>query len=78
VVREAATSVGADGAAILAASNSAGVTAELVTAAKEATADSVSGTPTFILQKPAGPAQQLTVSGLDPASFTSALDAALQ
>jgi protein-disulfide isomerase len=78
VVREAATAVGADGDAILTASNSAGVTAELVTAAKEATADSVNGTPTFILQKPASPAQQLTVSALDPASFTSSLDAALQ
>ena len=78
VVREAASAVGADGAAILATSNSAGVTAELVTAAKDATADSVNGTPTFILQRPAGAPQQLTVSALDPASFTSALDAALQ
>jgi protein-disulfide isomerase len=78
VVRDAAAAVGADGAAILAASNSADVTAELVTAAKEATADSVNGTPTFILQKPASAAQHLSVSGLDAASFTSALDAALQ
>jgi len=78
VVRQAASAIGADGAAILAASNTAGVTAELVKAAKEATADSVNGTPTFVLQRPAGLPQPLTVSALDPATFTSALDAALQ
>ena len=36
------------------------------------------GTPTFAIQKQLGELQQLGVSGLEPADFTSALDQALR
>jgi protein-disulfide isomerase len=78
VIREAATAAGANGAAILAASSSARVTASLRAAAQQASADHVQGTPTFVLQRPPAVPQQLQVSALDPATFTAALDAALQ
>jgi len=78
IIREAAGAGGANGAAILAASNSAAVNAALNQAANEATADGVRGTPTFVMLRPPGLPQQLSVPALDPASFTASLDAALQ
>lgn len=78
VIRAAARASGADATAILASSSSAAVDAALAQAASEATADGVRGTPTFIVQRPPGLPQQLSVAALDPASFTAALDAALQ
>jgi hypothetical protein len=38
----------------------------------------VPGTPTFVLERPPAVAQRLSLTGLDPASFTAALSAALQ
>ena len=54
------------------------VDAALRTAQKQATADQLQGTPTFIIQRPPAVARQLPVPGLDPASFVAALSAALQ
>jgi hypothetical protein len=54
------------------------VGAAVTKAQSEATADQVQGTPTFILQKPPARAQQLSLTGLDPATFVAALSAALQ
>jgi protein-disulfide isomerase len=78
VIRAAARSVGADGAKILATLNAPAITSALTAAAQEAKADSVQGTPTFIVERPPGLPQQLSLTGLDPATFTAALDAALQ
>ena len=79
VILAAATEVGADGQAILAAMGSAAVNAELNTAQAQATADQLQGTPTFIVQRqPPALAQPLAVTGLDPVSFVASLSAALQ
>jgi protein-disulfide isomerase len=78
VILAAAREAGADGQAILAAMGSAKVSAALTTSQKEATADQLKGTPTFIVVRPPTRAQQLTVAGLDPASFMPSLAAALQ
>ncbi|HEX4678655.1 MAG TPA: thioredoxin domain-containing protein [Gaiellaceae bacterium] len=78
VILAAAREAGADGQAILAAMGSSKVSAALTTAQKEATADQLQGTPTFIIVRPPALAQQLTVAGLDPGSFMPSLSAALQ
>jgi protein-disulfide isomerase len=76
VILAAARDAGANGQKILA--DMASVTAELTTAQKQATADQLQGTPTFIVQRPPALAQPLAVSGLDPATFDAALSAAIQ
>ena len=78
VISEAAASAGANGAAIRAAAPTAGVTAQLIAAAHQASVDRVQGTPTFVLQRPPSLPRQLNVTALDPATFESALAAALQ
>jgi len=78
VIRDAASAVGASGAKILAASSSPKVIASLRAATQQASADHVQGTPTFVLQRPPSVPRQLQVASLDPATFTAALDAALQ
>jgi protein-disulfide isomerase len=78
VITAAARAGGAKPKPIFAAANSPAVTAALKQAANEATADHVAGTPTFVIERPPGLPQQLSVPALDPASFTAALDAALQ
>jgi protein-disulfide isomerase len=78
VILAAAREAGANGSAILKQMGSAAVTADLKQAAQQATADHLAGTPTFIVERPPTVAQQLSVSGLDPASFVPALTAALQ
>jgi protein-disulfide isomerase len=78
VIRAAARDAGATPAAIIASSSSPAVDASLRQAAEEANADGVNGTPTFLVGRPPGLPQQLSLSALDPASFTAALDAALQ
>jgi protein-disulfide isomerase len=77
VIRAAAREAGADGAAILAHLNTPAVTAALTRSAKQAQADQVPGTPTFVVERPPAVAQRLSLTGLDPASFTAALSAAL-
>ena len=78
VIRAAAREVGADPAKLVKDADSKAVTAQLQQAANEAQSLGVGGTPTFAIQKTLGPVQQLNVSSLDPDSFTSALDSALQ
>lgn len=78
VIRQAARTAGADPAAVLAASSSPSVSAELAKAAQEAKADRVPGTPTFYLQKPPGVPQAIPVTGLDPATFEAELGQALR
>jgi protein-disulfide isomerase len=73
----AARDAGANGKAILAGMGAASVNTALVNAQKQATADHLQGTPTFIIERPPALAQQLSVSGLDPASFLPSLTAAL-
>ena len=57
---------------------SPGVTAALTRTAKQAAADQVPGTPTFVVERPPAVSQRLSVTGLDPASFVASLTAALQ
>ena len=78
VILSAARSAGADGAAILAASPSKAVTAQLAQANSEAETYRVQGTPTFVLEQPPGLPQQLNVTSLEPGPFTAELQAALQ
>ena len=78
VILSAAKSAGADGAAILAASSSKAVTAQLAQATNEAKAYLVRGTPTFMIEQPPAMPQQLNVTSLDPGVFSAELQAALQ
>jgi protein-disulfide isomerase len=78
VILAAAREAGAGGQAILAAMGSAKVSAALTIAQKQARAGNLRGTPTFVVVRPPALAQQLTVPGLDPASFMPSLSAALQ
>ena len=78
VILAAARDAGADGQKILAEMGSAAVSADLATAQKQATADHLQGTPTFIIERPPALAQPLPVSALDPATFDAALSAAIQ
>ncbi len=78
VILAAAHDAGANGQAVLAGMGAPAIGAALTTAQKQATADQLQGTPTFIIQRPPAVAQQLAVPGLDPASFVAALSAALQ
>jgi protein-disulfide isomerase len=78
VILAAARDAGANGPAIVAGMGASTVDAALNAAQKQATADQLRGTPTFIIQRPPAVAQQLPVPSLDPASFVAALSAALQ
>ena len=77
VIETAAASAGADGKAILGASNSPTVTAGLRLAADEASSAGINGTPTFVLENPPGRPQALQLSALDAATFEAALEHAL-
>jgi protein-disulfide isomerase len=78
VIRSAAKAAGADGAAILAASSSNEVSAQLAAAGREAQTYQVRGTPTFVLEQPPALPTQLAVTSLEPGPFTAALSVALQ
>ena len=78
VIRSAADEAGADADAILKASSSAGVAAQLRRSAQEANRGGVRGTPTFVVQRPLAAPQQLQLSSLDYSAFSSALESALQ
>ncbi|MDX6475827.1 MAG: hypothetical protein QOH95_1338 [Gaiellaceae bacterium] len=78
IILAAAREAGANGNAILTDLNSPAVTAALTRAAKQAAADQLRGTPMFILERPPALSQQLSVTGLDPASFVASLSAALR
>jgi protein-disulfide isomerase len=78
VIRSAAAAAGADGAAILGASSSNEVSAQLALAGREAQIFQVRGTPTFVLEQPPALPTQLAVTSLEPGPFTAALSAALQ
>jgi protein-disulfide isomerase len=77
-ILSAAREAGADGQAVLAGMGAASVDAALRDAQRDATADKVGGTPTFVIERPPARSQQLNVPGLDPAAFVPALAAALQ
>jgi protein-disulfide isomerase len=78
VIRAAAKDAGANADAILAASSSPGVTAQLRASAQAATQANVQGTPTFVVQRPPAVPRQLQLQALDFGSFSAALDSALQ
>jgi protein-disulfide isomerase len=78
VILAAARDAGADGEAILADMGSAAVNSQLDEAQKQATADNLQGTPTFIIERPPALSKQLAVPALDPATFVAALTAALR
>jgi protein-disulfide isomerase len=74
----AAKDAGANGQAILAGMGASSVNATLNTWQKQAMADQLKGTPTFVIARPPAVSHQLPVQGLDPATFVAALAAALQ
>jgi protein-disulfide isomerase len=78
VILAAAKDAGANGQAILAGMGAASVNATLNTWQKQAMADQLQGTPTFVIARPPAVSHQLPVQGLDPATFVAALTAALQ
>jgi protein-disulfide isomerase len=78
VIRPAAQQAGANPDQILARMNTPAVTAQLTRAAKQAAADQVRGTPTFVVEHPPALSQQLALTSLEPAEFDAALSAALQ
>jgi len=78
VIRSAAQQAGANPDQILARMNTPAVTAQLTRAAKQAAADQVRGTPTFVVEHPPALSQQLALTSLEPAEFDAALSAALQ
>jgi len=77
VIRSAAQQAGANPDQILARMNTPAVTAQLTRAAKQAAADQVRGTPTFVVEHPPALSQQLALTSLEPAEFDAALSAAL-
>jgi protein-disulfide isomerase len=77
VILAAAREAGANGRAIIAGMGAATVDTALSTAQKNATADRLQGTPTFVIERPLAASHQLAVPGLDPTSFVAALSAAL-
>ena len=78
VVRAAAREIGLSPEEVVTAMKSSTVTSAIRKSVNEAQSLGVNGTPTFAIQKQLGTLQQLQVSGLDPSSFTPALDQALQ
>lgn len=78
VILAAAKAAGANGQAILAGMGAASVNGTLNTWQKQAMADQLRGTPTFVIARPPAVSHQLPVQGLDPATFVAALTAALQ
>jgi protein-disulfide isomerase len=78
VIRSAAKAAGANADAILIASSSVTVTADLRQAATSAGNDAVQGTPTFVLERPPAVSKELQVTALDPVTFETALAQALQ
>ena len=78
VVRDAAKEIGLSPAKVVAAMKSAAVISAIQKSVNEARSLGIRGTPTFAIQKQLGQLQQLGVSGLEPADFTSALDQALR
>ncbi len=78
VVRAAAREIGPSPAKVVTAMKSSTVTSAIRKSVNEAQSLGVNGTPTFPIQKQLGTLQQLQVGGLDPSSFTPALDQALQ
>jgi protein-disulfide isomerase len=78
VILAAAKDAGANGQAILAGMGASSVNATLNTWQKQAMADQLKGTPTFVIARPPAVSHQLPVQGLDAATFVAALTAALQ
>ena len=78
VVRDAAREIGLSPAKVVVAMKSAAVASAIQQSVNEARSLGIRGTPTFAIQKQLGQLQQLGVSGLEPADFTSALDQALR
>jgi protein-disulfide isomerase len=77
VIKQAAETSHANADAIFAAMPTAAVSAKLQQAKADASAVGLQGTPTFILQRPLSPPQQLNAP-LDASGFEAALNAALQ
>jgi protein-disulfide isomerase len=77
VIKQAAETSHANADAIFAAMPTAPVTAKLQQAQADASAVGLQGTPTFIVQRPLSPPQQLNAP-LDASGFEAALNAALQ
>ena len=77
VIKQAAETSHANADAIFAAMPTAAVAAKLQQAEADASAVGLRGTPTFILQRPLSPPQQLNAP-LDASGFEAALNAALQ
>jgi protein-disulfide isomerase len=78
VIREAATSVHANGAKLIKDADSKAVTAALNAAEAERRSYGINATPTFAIQRQLGALQQLRVASLEPGEFSAALAAALQ
>ncbi len=78
VIRDAATAAGANAAAILAASPSNAVSADLAAANQEALKYGVPGTPAFLIKRPPALPRPLNVTSLSADTFSAELAAALQ
>jgi protein-disulfide isomerase len=78
LIDEAASASSTDRARLFVSSSSGAVSVAITEARREAVADAVSGTPTFLIERPAARPKRLSVAALDPASFTAALNAALK
>jgi protein-disulfide isomerase len=72
-----AADLGLDSKKLVADANSKAVTSILTAAAKEATADNVHGTPSFVILNPPAAPKQLNESSLEPAGFVASLTAAI-
>ncbi len=78
VIAAAATEAGVAPAKIEAGMQSAAVTSQWRAAEQQAQQWGVAGTPTFVLLKQLGTPRAVSPTSLEPADFTSALQAALQ
>jgi len=78
LIDKAAGASGVDRSKLFISSSSGAVAVAMTDARRAAVLDGVGGTPTFVIERPAAPRKKLSVSALDPVSFTAALDAALR
>ena len=78
VIRDAATSIGANPAQLQKDAGSEVVAAELNASERERVAFGINATPTFAIQKQLGAPQPLAVTSLEPDGFIPELQAALQ
>lgn len=77
LVRAVLAAAGADSGAVLAARSGEAVSGAIAAAARQASADGVPGTPTFMLGRTGRPLEPVRLTTLDPSQLSASIDAVL-